>query len=257
VSAAGLALRQLRYENLAFWRNPPQAFFTFVFPLMFLVIFNLAFGDQRVDVGTQRTPFRTFLIPAIIAFSQISACYTNVAMSAVAARDGGLLKRVRGTPLPASAFMAGKVLHSTLIAVLLVGIVVAAGAFLYGVDLPTTTLPAFLVTILVGFASFSALGLATTTVIPNEDAAPAIINAVILPLLFISDIFIRFEDPPVWLDAVRNVFPVIHLYRALETAFLPFTQGAGFEWGHLALVALWGLAGGVVAARFFSWEPRR
>jgi ABC-2 type transport system permease protein len=257
VSAAGLALRQLRYENLAFWRNPPQAFFTFVFPLMFLVIFDLAFGNERVGVGTQRTRFSTLLIPAIIAFSQISACYTNVAMSAVAARDGGLLKRVRGTPLPASAFLAGKVIHSTLIAVLLVAIVVAAGALLYDVDVPTTTLPAFLVTILVGFASFAALGLATTTVIPNEDAAPAIINAVILPLLFISDIFIRFEDPPVWLDVVRNVFPVIHLYRALLTAFLPFTQGAGFEWGHLALVALWGLAGGVVAARFFSWEPRR
>lgn len=257
MSAAGLALRQLRYENLAFWRNPPQAFFTFVFPLMFLVIFNLAFGDESVDIGNEKTRLSTFIIPAIIAFSQISACYTNIAMSAVAARDGGLLKRVRGTPLPASAFMAGKVLHSTLIAVLLVGIVVAAGALLYGVDVPTTTLPALLVTILVGFASFSALGLATTTVIPNEDAAPAIINAVILPLLFISDIFIRFDDPPGWLEMVRNVFPVIHLYRALETVYHPFTQGAGFEWGHLAVVALWGLAGGVVAARFFSWEPRR
>jgi ABC-2 type transport system permease protein len=257
VSAAGLALRQLRYENLAFWRNPPQAFFTFVFPLMFLVIFNLAFGNERVGVGTEKTRYSTVLIPAIIALSAISSCFTNVAMSAVAARDGGLLKRVRGTPLPASAFLAGKVIHSTLIAVLLVAIVVAAGALFYGVDVPTSTVPAFLVTLLVGFATFTALGLAMTTLIPNEDAAPAIINAVILPLLFISDIFIRFADPPVWLDVVRNVFPVFHFNKALETAFLPFTQGAGFEWGHLAVVALWGLAGGVVAARFFSWEPRR
>jgi ABC-2 type transport system permease protein len=257
VSAAQLALRQVRYENLAFWRNPPQAFFTFVFPLMFLVIFNLAFGDATVDEGSRTTRFSNFLIPAIIAFSVISSCFTNVAMSAVSARDGGLLKRVRGTPLPASAFVAGKVIHSTLIAALLVAIVVAAGALFYGVDVPTSTLPAFLVAVLVGVAAFTALGLAITTVIPNEDAAPAIINAVILPLLFVSDVFIYFDDPPAWLEVLRNIFPVIHINQALQTAFSPFTRGAGFEWGHLAVVALWGLAGGVVAARFFSWEPRR
>ena len=257
MSGAALALRQVRYENLAFWRNPPQAFFTVVFPLMFLVIFNLAFGGRAADVGPGTARASTFIVPAIIAFSVISASYTNLALSVTFARDGGLLKRVRGTPLPAWAFMAGRILHSTLIALLLVIIVVAAGALFYGVDVPTTTMGAFVTTVIVGFATFSALGLAITAAIPNADAAPAIVNASILPLLFVSDVFIRFEDPPAWLEVVRNVFPVVHFYEALETAFNPFTEGAGFRWGHLALVALWGAAGALLAARFFSWEPRR
>jgi ABC-2 type transport system permease protein len=257
VSALALAARQVRYENLAFWRNPPQAFFTFVFPLMFLVIFNLAFGSETVDAGAGTTHYGTFIVPAIIAFSEISACYTNIALSVTFARDAGLLKRVRGTPLPPGAFMAGKIGHSTLIAILLVIIVVAAGALFYDVEVPTTTMPALLLTLAIGLATFSALGLALTPLLPNADAAPAIVNASILPLLFVSDIFIRFEDPPAWLDAVRNVFPVIHFYEALETAFNPFTEGSGFEWGHLAVVAAWGVVAAVVAARFFSWEPRR
>ena len=134
MSGAALALRQVRYENLAFWRNPPQAFFTVVFPLMFLVIFNLAFGGRAADVGPGTARASTFIVPAIIAFSVISASYTNLALSVTFARDGGLLKRVRGTPLPAWAFMAGRILHSTLLALLVVIIVVAAGALFYGVD---------------------------------------------------------------------------------------------------------------------------
>jgi len=116
---------------------------------------------------------------------------------------------------------------------------------------------AVLVALIVGGATFSALGLAMTAVIPNADASPAIVNGTILPLLFISDVFIRLEDAPAWLVTLGDVFPVKHLSAAMQTAFNPYTTGSGFEGGDIAVIAAWGVVGLVLAVRFFSWEPRR
>ncbi len=252
-----LALRQVKYENRSFWRNPPAAFFTFVFPLMFLVIFNLLFGNEDLDLPGGTANVSTFYVPAIAALSVISAAYTNLAMMVAVARDQGLLKRTRGTPLPAWSFLFGKIAHATLVALLLVAIVAAAGVIFYDVDLPSNTMPAFLLTLAVGAATFSSLGLAITAVVPNSDAAPAIANGTIMPLLFISDVFIRTEDAPSWLNTIADIFPIKHFSEALQTAFNPFETGAGFEFGDLAVMAAWGFAGLLVAVRFFSWEPRR
>lgn len=252
-----LALRQVAYENRAFWRNPAAAFFTFVLPLMFLVIFNLVFGDAEIERFGHQVSGSTFYVPGIAALSVISAAYTNIAMMVTIARDEGLLKRVRGTPLPAWAFLFGKIAHATLVAVLLVVIVTIAGALFYDVDVPTDTMPAFIVTLVVGAAAFSALGLAMTGLIRNAEAAPAIVNGTILPLLFISDIFIPLAEAPGWLHTIGALFPVKHFSEAMGAAFDPFQTGAGFEWDSLAVIAAWGVGGVLVALRFFSWEPRR
>ena len=136
--------------------------------------------------------------------------------------------------------------------------VVAFGAALYGVDAPRGTLPAFAVTLAVGAAAFAMLGLATTAFIPNADAAPAIVNAVILPLLFISDVFIPLrENAPPWLGLIGDLFPVKHFSLALQAAFNPFEDGSGFRPGHLAAMAAWGAAGALVALRRFRWESSR
>ncbi len=252
-----LAIRQIRYENRAFWRNPLSAFFVFVFPLMFLVIFNLLFGSEELILPGGTTNTSTFYVPAIIAMSVIYTCFNNVSIGVCFARDQGLLKRIRGTPLPGWTFLFGRIVHSALLAVLLVVIVTAAGALLYDVDMPTNTVPAFLLTLAVGAASFCALGLAITAVIPNAEASPAVVNVLILPLLFISDIFIPLEDAPVWLTTFADIFPVKHFASAMHTAFNPFETGSGFEWISLLVLAAW-LAGGlVISVRFFSWEPRR
>ena len=258
MNAAAATLRQAGFENRTFWRNPAAAFFTFVFPLMFLVIFNLIFGDEDVELARGLTVTGSqFYVPAIAAFSVITACYTNVAMTVATSRDLGILKRVRGTPLAPSSYLVARVIQAAFIALLLVAVVTAAGALLYGVDLQTGKLPALALTILVGAASFAALGLAITAAIPNAGAAPAVVNASIFPLLFISDIFIPLENAPGWVLSVAKVFPIWHYSNAMQTAFNPAIEGAGFEWGDLAIVAAWGAAGLLLAIRFFSWEPRR
>lgn len=255
MSGLALTLKQVRYQNRAFWRNPPAAFFTVLFPLMFLVIFNLLFGGGEIP-GT-KVSLSNFYVPAITAFAVISASFTNIAMGVSISRDSGVLKRVRGTPLPAWSYMAARVIHSILIGLLLTAVATLAGALLYDVDLPTTTLPAVIVTVLLGAAAFSALGLAMTAAVPNAEAAPAVINGVILPLLFISDVYIPDNEAPGWLRAIANVFPVKHFSEALQTPFDPFETGTGFEWDHLSVLIIWGVIGLALAVRYFSWEPRR
>ncbi len=248
MSGIGLTLRQVRYENLAFWRNPAAAFFTFVFPLLFMVIFNVLFGGGE-DGGR-------FFTPALIVFSVITATFTNIAMSLTMARDEGILKRIRGTPLPAWAYLGGRILHAAGVALLLVVIVAAFGAVFYGVPVPWAQLPALLVTLLLGAATFCALGLAVAAFVPNADAAPAVVNAAILPLLFISNVFIPLQNAPEWINVVSEIFPVRHFADAMLRIYDVNTVGAGFSNGDLAVMAIWGVIGLFVAARFFSWEPR-
>lgn len=256
MSQLRLAFRQVFYENRAFWRNPVAAFFTFVLPLFFLVLFNSIFSDT-ISVKGGRVDISFFFVPAIAALGVVSACYTNLGMMVTISRDLGVLKRVRGTPLPAWAYIFGRIVQAMFVAALLVIVVTAVGKLAYGVDVPSNTMPSLILTVAVGAAAFCALGLALTCIIPNADAAPAITNATILPLLFVSNVFIHLQEPPAWLDVIGNIFPVKPFALALENAFNPYVQGAGFEWGHLAVVAVWGVGGALFALRFFSWEPRR
>jgi ABC-2 type transport system permease protein len=265
VNDLSLAISQVRYTNKAFWRNSLSAFFTFVFPLMFLVIFTVLFGNDETCIGAvvgdrctgQVVSLSTFYVASISAFSIITACYTNIAISITFARDAGVLKRIRGTPIPTWTYLAGRIAHAVFVAVLLVAICTAFGAMFYEAEVPTSTLPAFLLTLAVGAASFCALGLAISGPIPNADSAPAIVNASILPLLFISDVFIRLEDPPTWLEITSKLFPVKHFVDGMLASFFPVPGESSLRLGDLAIVALWGLAGVMVAARLFRWEPHR
>src|SRR5262249_19294204 len=138
-----LAVRQTRFEARAFWRNPAAAFFTFFFPIMFLVLFNLLFGNNSIEVKGGITKESNFFVPGLMAFSLVSACYTNIAMIVTFARDQGFLKRLRGTPLPPLAYLLGRVGQSIIVAFILVVIVIAFGRVIYGVELRTEAIPAF------------------------------------------------------------------------------------------------------------------
>ena len=246
MNGLALAARQIGYENRAFWRNPPAAFFTFAFPLIFMVIFNVLFGAGAAG----------FFTPAIIVFGVVTATYTNLAMMVTIARDEGILKRIRGTPLPPWAYLAGRIGHSVAIAFLLVVIVAAFGSVAYGVDVPWEALPAILLVLVVAAATFSALGLFVSGLIPNADASPAVVNASILPVLFISNVFVQMENAPDWLDAVSHLLPVRHFADAMMELYAS-GAAAGVPWLEVGVIALWGVIGVVGALRYFSWEPRR
>jgi ABC-2 type transport system permease protein len=280
VSDSALALRQVRFTNKAFWRNPASAFFTFAFPLMFLAIFTSLLGNDSTTFGNATITNATYYVFAMAAFGVITACYTNIAMSVSFQRDAGVLKRTRGTPLPAWGYLFGRVVHAMIVAALLVAITLFFGRIFYSSALPTgLPLVEFVATFVVGALAFSALGLAMTSVVPNADAAPPIVNASILPLLFLSGIFIPLgDDAPAWVRTVGAIFPVKHFVDAMRASYLgnlrihvPHSCPSSaprsacfsdlpafhFHWIDLVVIAAWGLAGLLLASRFFSWEPRR
>jgi ABC-2 type transport system permease protein len=254
----GLTLRQVRYTNKTFWRNPGSAFFTFAFPLMFLVIFTSLLGSGTVEVAPGVfIKQSTYYVAAMSAFAVITASYTNVAISTVFQRDLGILKRVKGSPLPGGSYLGGRVIHVVLVSLLLVILTSAFGIIFYSAEAPTgVQLLDFLAVVVVGSLSFTALGLATTAIVPNADAAPPIVNAIILPLLFLSGIFIPFGvHTPEWIRTIARIFPVKHFADAMFGAFygVPFV----LRWRDVLVVAIWGVAGLILAVRFFTWEPRK
>jgi ABC-2 type transport system permease protein len=222
---------------------------------MFLVIFTALLGHSTVRLGNRSIDTSTYYVAAMATFAAVTACFNNIAISISFQRQEGILKRTNGTPLPASSFLGARILHAVFVAILLVVITAAFGRILYHASIPTgLTLARFVIVVLVGSAAFCALGLAITAVIPNADASAAIVNAVILPVMFLSGIFIAFGDnTPGWILWLAKVFPVRHFAQGMQAGFL----GTPFSWTDVLIVAAWGLAGLLLAIRFFSWEPRR
>lgn len=255
MSGLRLLMHQHRYERKVFWRNPASVFFTVMLPLIFLFIFATIFGNDEIEERGVKTT--TYYVPAIITLAVVSAATQSLAINLTRDRERGLLKRIRGTPLPAWVFVGGRVGNYLLISVLMVALVAVIGKFVYDVSLPDQTIPAVLVTVAVGAASFSCLGFALTAAIPSEDAAAPMALAILLPLYFISGVFIPDSEIPEGVLQVADLFPIRHFFEAFFTAWDPNTTGSGFRWGQLAIVAAWGLAGLAIAVRYFRWEPRR
>lgn len=257
MSNRSLLAVHIRSANRAFWRNPAAAFFTLALPVMFLVMFSVLFGTKPTPVNGHSVSSATFTLAGIVTFSVIGACYTNLAIGMTFAREGGFLKRLRGTPLRPWVFLSARIIHAVTVAGLLVLISVAFSSLAYGVRVPLSAVPSLVVSLALGAACFSALGLAVTSIIPNADASPAIVNAVVFPLLFVSNVFIPISKPPAALRAITDIFPVGRLAAALQQAFFPGPSRATFPVGQLLVLAAWGAAGLLLAVRFFSWEPRQ
>ncbi len=255
MTGLGLVAHQFRYDQKAFWRNPAAVFFTVGFPVILLLIFATVFGGQTIDVrgGIETT---SYYVPAIITLSVISATMQNLAMTLVIAREDGRLKRGRGTPMPAWVFIAGRIGNSIVVALMMLVLIAVLGRLLYGVAIPWGQLPELVVVLVVGAAAFCCLGIALTAAIPSQDAAAPIVNALLLPLYFLSGIFIPDDELPDGVINFANHFPVRDFFQAFFDAYIPAGGGSGLNWGDLAVVAIWGVAGLLLAIRFFRWTPR-
>lgn len=255
--ASRLLRAQVGYENRLFWRSPVAAFFTIVFPLMFLLLFSVLFGEATIEIaGRGSFSVAQFYAPSLAVFAAASATYTNIGIGSAIARDDGILKRFRGTPLPPWIYLGGKVGSAIWIAALAATLMLTVGVAAFDVSVDPGRLPAAALTFVVGAASFAALGLMLAALAPTGDSAPAMANATILPMAFISDVFIAVGDPPRWMRLLGDVFPLKHFVRAFQDAFHPGVTDAGFRWGHLAVMVAWGTAGALLALRYFSWDAR-
>lgn len=254
MSGLSLVAHQFRYDQKAFWRNPASVFFTVAFPVVLLLIFATVFGGETVNVrgGIETT---VYYVPAIITLSVISATMQSLTMSLVIAREDGRLKRGRGTPMPAWVFIAGRIGNSIVVALMMLALIAAIGRIAYGVSIPWSNLPEILVTLAIGAAAFCCLGIALTAAVPSQDAAAPIVNALLLPLYFLSGVFIPDDQLPSGVVHFADAFPIRHFFEAFSNAYLG-SGSASLDWGSLAAVAAWGIVGLLLAVRYFRWTPR-
>jgi ABC-2 type transport system permease protein len=242
-----LAWRQFRLERRMFWRNPSAAFFGVLLPLGLLAIFGAVFAGRQEDLDV--------IVPGIAAMSIMSATFTSLAYNLTTLRERGILKRLRGTPLPPAAYLSGLAGNAVANAALQLAIVIVAGRFAFGVAWPRDwgSMGVFAV---VGVVCFSLLGVALAHVIPNPESAPAYVNAVFLPQILIAGVFYDASDAPSAIRDVAQVLPLTHLVDGLSGAMID-GQGVGTHAVALLILGLWAVVGGVLAVRGFTWEARR
>jgi ABC-2 type transport system permease protein len=236
-------------------RNPRALVFTFAFPLILIVLFSALNGNAKVDAYGEHIRFAQFYTPAIAIFSLVAACYTSLVLGIATARDQGLLKRVRGTPLPMGIYLGSWVTGAmaTGIGAILLLFLVAIPAF--GVDIYARTLPAAIVTLLLGAACLASLGVAVASLVKSADQAMPVAQLTFLPVSFISGIWFPLDGAPDWLIHVAHFFPLYHIVNAFGSCFVPGSSGSAFNGSDLTAIVIWTAVGLFVAVRRFRWEP--
>jgi ABC-2 type transport system permease protein len=251
-----LTLWQVAYEQRAFWRNRTRAFFSFGMPIMLLLLFgSLNSGGRIQELGN--IPYVVFFLPGILAYGIIITQFVNMAGGLAIQRDNGLLKRMRGTPLPGWAYVAGRVGSTAAVSLVMAAVMLIIGRVFYGVHLRAEAVPAVVLAVLLGAATFAALGMAAVAMIPNAEAAPVVANVLILPLSFISGIWYPMTGAPQWLHDVANAFPVARLANCLHVAFDPLNHGSAFSGSDFLILGVWLVVGVRLAMRFWQKETAR
>ena len=246
-----LALGQVRYQLLLLLRSPLGFFLSIVFPLLLLVCLKVITPSHPVD----GLPYAQWVTPAMCAFCLLNACYVTVITSMVLAREEGILKRLRGTPLPAWAYLAGRSGSAFVTSVIASGVIIATGVAFFHVSIVWHALGYFIAAALLGIACFFLIGAAVTTVVPKTDTALPIAFGTMLPLAFISDVFFSVSHPPAWLHDLASAFPVAPVAQAMEDSFNPATQSWPMPLSGLLVVLGWSAAAIAVIALAFRWEP--
>jgi ABC-2 type transport system permease protein len=249
----GLAI-QARADWLVYLRTPVALFFSALLPVIFLLLFTSIFGNDRDDLGIR---ISTYQVPAFVSLAVVSSAFVGLVISLVVAREQGILKRVRGTPAPMWVVLAGRVAVAGGGAIVTTVVLVVIGSIVFGVELQPKAIPALALAIVLGSATFCALSFAFTRLVKNEGAASALTNFVVLPLYFISGVFVPSSELPESLRTLAGVLPLQPLNDALFKCFNPRGDVAAPAWGDLAVVAAWGLAGALIATRTFLWVPKR
>ncbi|MHB8659878.1 MAG: ABC transporter permease [Solirubrobacteraceae bacterium] len=250
-----LLVHQVRYDLLASVRNPRARFFTFLYPVLLLVVFTSVFGHGSTVVEGVRIPVSHYFLAGILAMSIITATYSSLIVSVATARETGVLKRRRATPASPTLLIAGQALTTLLIALVMSIVLLTLGRIAYGISLPAAALVAIAPTVVTGTIAFAGLGYAAAGMIGSLDAAQPIAQATMMPLYFISGVWIPTTQLPHALNSIAQIFPVEHLAAALHQASVNTSISTAISPQDLAILALWALAAAAFAIRRFSWLP--
>jgi len=248
-----LFLHEVRTAQLLFWRNREAAFFTFLLPILFFVIFGSIYGNTRIakEHNIRAAPF---LEAGMIGYGVASTAFAGLAITMVIRRESGVLKRIRATPLPPATYLLAVLLSSCVIFLIEAALMIAIGRLLFDVAVPSRLLSLFVLLVL-GALCFAAMGLGLTGYIRSAEGSSAVVNFVYLPMAIISGTFITPKNYPAFLEAIANVLPLTYFTR-LTREVIVRDRHLWTDWHAIAVVLLWGLIGLVAALRGFRWQPR-
>jgi len=240
---------QLKTEQRVFWRNREAAIFIFVFPLMLFMLLGAVYSGT-IDGH----PAADVLLAGMFGYGAANTAFAGIAIQLVIRREMGVLKRLRSTPLPAATYLSAALASTLAVFVLQTVVLFALGRAVYGSHVPDRVGSLVLV-VLIGAAGFSGIGLATAALIRSAEGSSAVVNVILLPMAFLSGSFGPTRRYPDVLQAIGDVLPLTYFIEIVKAVYLD-GEHAWSEPGAIAVVLAWGLAGVLVAARRFRWEPR-
>jgi ABC-2 type transport system permease protein len=247
MSSATLVWRQYRLERRLFWRNPSAAFFNFALPLIFLFLFGAVFHNNQPELDV--------IVPGIAGMALLSTTFTALAYNMTLLREQGILKRMRGTPLPSGVYLGGLGCSALTNAFVQMTVIIVSGKLFFGLPWPRDWLELF-VFVAAAVVCFAALGVALAHVIPNFDSATAYVNAIFLPVIIISGVFYDVKHTPTFLRDVASALPLKNAIDGLSGALVN-GHGLGYYGSSLAVIVLWAVFAVILAVRGFSWEQTR
>jgi ABC-2 type transport system permease protein len=243
---------ELRGQLRLYWRSRELAFFTFALPIIMFFLLGSVYGNDRLK-SEHNVRGADYLLSGMLGYGAIATGFAGLSIMLVIRRENGILKRVRATPLPAGTYVAA-LLATTMLAFALEALVmIAVGWIAFGTHVQHAI--SLALALLLAIATFTALGLALTSVIKSAEGSSAVVNAIYLPAAFISGAFFSSHSFPSFLRAIADVLPLVYVIQVIRDVML---RGAQI-WnrpGAVAVIAAWGIAGAIVAARRFRWEPR-
>jgi ABC-2 type transport system permease protein len=250
-----LLAHQVRYDLRASLRNPRARFFTFFFPILLLVIFASVFGHGTTTIDGVRVKLSRYYVPGILAMSLIVATYSNLVVSIATLRESGVLKRRRATPVPPAVLIGGQAIATLAVASIMGALLLIVARVGYGVGLAPGALVATVCTAAVGAVTFACLGYAVSGLVGSPEAAQPVVQATMLPLWFISGVFIPDVNLGSTLRTIASVFPVEHLAAGLHAASIHSSFASAISASNLLVLAAWGIGAAALAAWRFSWLP--
>ena len=243
---------QLAGEQRLYFRSRELAFFTFLFPIILLLLLGSVYGNDTIK-KEHGIKAKDYLVAGILGYGVAATAFAGLAIVLVLRRENGILKRVRGTPLPPATYLGGVIASTTIVYVIEAVLIIALGRLVYHVALPHQWF-SFIVAVLLGALAFAALGIALSGAIRSGDGASAVVNAIYLPVAFLAGSFWSAQNFPGPIKAISNVLPLTHFIRLMRN-ILVLRQPIWDNWEQVAVVAAWGIAGAILAALFFRWEP--
>ena len=247
-----LFLHQLRGEQRLYWRSRELAFFTFLFPIVLFILLGSVYGNDRIK-SEHNVKSSSYLLAGVLGYGVASTAFAGLAIVLVLRRESGILKRLRATPLPPAVYLAGVIASTVLVFAVEAAALIVLARVMFDVPFPEHWASVIL-SLLLGALSFAALGIALSGVIRSGEGSSAVVNAIYLPVLFLSGAFFPVHGLPEFLQWFADALPLTHLLDAMRAVFIHGGIGRD-ELQGLLVVVLWGVGGAVVALRTFRWEP--